>query len=250
MKRNIKIEDEFNKFIPTVGGRLVSDIVGDNPNFGNADYIFDGDGIIAELKCLEDNKLNDKSITKKIISLYKRWKSEGYNISLENNGWRATIKGLPSELSKEILKIYAKPIRKRIIKANKQIKETKNALNKHDYKGLLLLANDGNLALDPEHLHAVVNYILGNNYSCINAVIIFTVNQLSSSRFTNVDNLIWLNLNRSGFGSVSNDFFDKLSHEWMFYVENILGYETFGIKLKDAEDLSGMENLDKDITIK
>lgn len=250
MKRKIKIEKEFNKFVGSVNGKLVSDIVGQNPNFSNADYIFESDKIIVELKCLEDDKLKDKAITEKIISLYKKWKTEGHDVSIEQNSWRSTITNLPNDLSLEILKIYAKSIRKRVIKANKQIKETKIALNRKDYKGVLLLANDGNLALDPEHLHVVINYVLGNNYSSINAIIIFTVNQLASSLVTNADQLIWHNLNRAGLAPINNDFFDKLSHGWMFHMDKLLGYDTYCIQLKDKSGLSSMVNLNKDITIK
>jgi hypothetical protein len=248
MKRTIKIEEEFNRFVSLAGGKKVSELIGLNPTFDNADYIFNSDEILVELKCLEDNKLNDKAINEKILRLYGKWKAEGYNISLVNNEWRATVSNLPKELSLQILKIYAKPIRKRIIKANKQIKGTKKALQCEHYKGVLLLANDGNLALDPEHIYAILNYVLGTSYSGINAVVFFTVNQVAKASFTNADTLVWANLNRQGFEPVSEEFFDKLSNGWLEHMGDILGYLPQGIDLKKEKNLSKLVNINKDIT--
>ena len=62
----IDIEKEFDNFVPEVGGQRVDELIGKSPNFDNADYVFDDDKIVAELKCLQENKLNDANLNKKI----------------------------------------------------------------------------------------------------------------------------------------------------------------------------------------
>lgn len=72
----LNIENEFDKFVSDVDGQRVDDIIGKSPNFLNADYIFSEDKIVAELKCLQDNKLNDKKLNKKITKLYEKWRAQ------------------------------------------------------------------------------------------------------------------------------------------------------------------------------
>jgi len=247
MNRVIEIEREFDALIPFIDGKKVCDLVGLSPSFDNADYIFESDKIVMELKCLEENKLVDKNIQQKLYSLLGRWKKEGHNINLTHDGWKATVRDLPPELSKQILKIYAKPIRKRIVKANKQIKETKKALSCLDYQGVLLLANDGNLAIDPEHVYSILNYVLGQNYSGINAVIFFTVNQLGRASFTNVDTAIWANLNRDGFTPINDSFFNKLSNGWMLHLEQVLDTMIPMFQLSEEEDFKKIVNANTDL---
>jgi len=245
MTNHINIEEEFNSFVSSVSGRQVSELVGNSPSFSNADYIFESDQIVAELKCLEDNKLNDKNISNKLTKLYLRWRSEGHNISLTHNGWRGSINGLTKEQSLQVLKVYAKPIRKRIIKANKQIKETKKALGCENYKGILLIANDGNMALDIEHVHAIINYILGKSYSGINAVVFFTVNQRAKADFTDAEVAFWGSFNRPGFESISEEFFRRLSSGWRSHISKSLGYTPKVMYLPDESKLAGITNINK-----
>lgn len=244
----INIEKEFDKFVPDVGGQRVDEIVGPSPNFSNADYLFDKDGIIAELKCLQDNKLNDKELNKKIVKICQKWRNRGYNIKITKNGWRATVSNLPQECSKEILRLYAKPIKKRIDKANKQIKDTKTKLNKENYKGVLLIANDGNLAVDPEHMYHILSRSMMNTHSGINAVIFFTVNYPGKAKLTNLDTLVWAGLNRPNLEPVNEEFFLKLQAGWSRHLEKLTKTVIPAVLLNSEDDLKDIVNTDKDIT--
>lgn len=241
----LNIEKEFDSFISTIGGQRVDEIVGKSPNFGNADYIFDEDEIVIELKCLQDNKLNDKEITKKITKVCNKWRARGYDIKLSNDGWRATVSNLPQGCSNEILKIYAKPIKKRIIKANKQIRETKKELDRDKHQGILLLANDGNLAVDPEHMYHILSRSMMNSFSSINAVIFFTVNYPGKASFTNLDTLVWANLNRPNMEPIDNEFFEKLHSGWSSHMEQALNTVIPTIRLNTEKDLGDIVNANK-----
>lgn len=244
----LDIEKEFDTIVPALGGKRVSSLIGQSPGFDNADYIFDDYGIVAELKCLRDNKLKDKELNTKILQLYKRWKARGLNIKASHDGWRTTYSNLPQECALEILKIYAKPIKKRIAKANAQIKQTKEKLSRKDYKGLLLLANDGNLAVDPEHVYHILSRSMWNGFSGINAVTFFTVNYPAKADFTNVDVLLWANLNRPGMEPISNDFFDMLSSAWSAHMEALLKTRIPSIHLDSDDDLGRLVNVNRDIS--
>jgi len=244
----LDIEKEFDSLVRKIDGQRVDEIIGISPNHPNADYLFDDDNIIIELKCLQDNKLNDKNISKKISLLYKKWNSQGHTVKLSQDGWRATVSNLSQEQSKEILKIYAKPIRKQIIKGNKQIKITKEKLDKPNHKGVLVLANDGNLAIDPQHIYAILGHILGDSYSSINAVIFFTANYLGRANFTNVDTLAWVNLNRPNREPVCDSFFEKLQFGWVKHMERIIGSTIPLFRLENEKSLSSIVNTNKDIT--
>jgi hypothetical protein len=66
----IGIEPEMNQFVKKIGGKLVTEVVGNpSPSFLNADYAFIQDNIIAELKCLNDDKTVDKNLERKIQKL-------------------------------------------------------------------------------------------------------------------------------------------------------------------------------------
>lgn len=247
MKRLVDIENEFDAFIPSVGGRRVIDILGTPPDApNNADYLFDQAGVIAELKCLQENKLEDDGFNQKLWAQLRAWRKEGYNISVSNEGWRATSRNLPQHCSKIILELYAKSIRKRILKANKQIKKTKEKLSRPNHKGLLLLANDGNLALDPEHIYHILSHVMKNDFSGINSVAFFTVNMPGRASFTNVDTLTWANLHRPGRDKIDDKFLELLSQSWIEHLSNLLGISIPIIMLDSlgsTDQLSGIQNI-------
>jgi hypothetical protein len=71
MDTHIQIEPTFNAFVKAFGGELIRDIVGPSPNFHDADYLFRKEGVIAELKVLTEDKLNDPEMRKKLGALFQ-----------------------------------------------------------------------------------------------------------------------------------------------------------------------------------
>jgi hypothetical protein len=61
-------------------------------------------------------------------------------------------------------------------KANRQIRETKENLNRPEALGLLLLSNDGNLAFDPAMVAHVLYHSLASKFSSIEHVILVSAN--------------------------------------------------------------------------
>jgi hypothetical protein len=72
----------MDQAVRAAGGCCVRDLVGPNPCFENADYLFQGDNIVAEFKSLEKDFLSDRTVSEKIHILYNRWVQEGKDVPL------------------------------------------------------------------------------------------------------------------------------------------------------------------------
>src|SRR5689334_13066650 len=77
MIRRIEIEPEFDKLVREAGGELVSELIGRSPAFDNADYLFREHRIVAELKCLREDKQGDPSTQSRLRRLWIRWRQKG-----------------------------------------------------------------------------------------------------------------------------------------------------------------------------
>jgi len=70
MIRRIEIEREFDQVVKASGGQIVRDLLSKSPRFDNADYVFHDQKIVAELKCLREDKANDPSTTSRLRRLW------------------------------------------------------------------------------------------------------------------------------------------------------------------------------------
>jgi hypothetical protein len=219
---HFSVESEMNEFISTVGGQVLSTLLGTkNPRFANADYVFRQDNVVAELKCLSENKDADVNQRAQIATLFKRYYDAGkipyfWGVRAVNSA------DCPIDLQKQLYRILARPICSHIQKANRQIRETKRALGMHDAHGLLFLANDGNFRLEPAQLLHAVDITLGQRFGAIDTVIIFTVN-MSSSPDLQIGGLpphadVWIPAPRIGHRNVPDEFLNRLSRGWVQHV--------------------------------
>ena len=68
------IERTFDSFVKSIGGTVLKEQIAGDPTFDNADYIFHDLQIVAELKCLENDKLNDPNYMNKIATAWSKCK--------------------------------------------------------------------------------------------------------------------------------------------------------------------------------
>lgn len=73
----IPVETEMNRFVREFGGQLVLDVVGPNPSFANADYWFARENVVAELKCLSEDKSQDPRLHAAIQKLSNSFVDSG-----------------------------------------------------------------------------------------------------------------------------------------------------------------------------
>jgi hypothetical protein len=68
----INVTESFDAVIRELGGEIVSDLVGMSPLFENADYLLREYGAVIELKCLDDDRIKNKSMLEQASALYAR----------------------------------------------------------------------------------------------------------------------------------------------------------------------------------
>jgi len=119
------IEKAFDFFVHEFGGTVVRELVGASPPFNNADYIFEKYHVIAELKCLEDNKIVDAKFIDKASSIYLEALQRGGTRTILAGTCMLTSEDFAPEYQERLIKLYEQPVRSSIKKANKQIRDTK-----------------------------------------------------------------------------------------------------------------------------
>jgi hypothetical protein len=76
---NIDIEKEFDACVESIGGIKVSNMFEQPPQFDNADYLFSKHNVIAELKCLKDDKSADENTQKNLKEFYvSKWPNRSW----------------------------------------------------------------------------------------------------------------------------------------------------------------------------
>jgi hypothetical protein len=237
MASRIEIEPAFNAFVKKYGGELISDIVGSSPDFPNADYLFRKDNVVAELKILTENKLHDPEMQKKFGELFQSWIERGI-IPPQKMPQFINTKDYPVPCQKEIYDIWSPPVEHQLKKANLQIRETKKRLGTESTKGLLLIANDGNLALPPLVLLHILFKSIKSKFHSIDTFVFFTVNLYSRIKENPKPSLLWFAGARDDGCKYFEQFTDNLGEAWGNFLENHKG-----IKM-DKIDQSGIEGLE------
>lgn len=237
MQHLANIEVQFADFVRGFGGEVVEDLVGPSPDFANADYLFRDVGVVGELKRLVDDKTEDQQLQAKVQRLFDRWMAEGTIPVLYGESVRVESKTLPEACQKELIEVYKSPIQRRIVKASKQIKQTAERFRVQNCRGLLLLANDGNYALESSAVLYLVWRILGRNFHHINTVVYFTVNMLATSPRTTKPTLVWARANRKGRPPVPEAFLTALFDGWRAHLQKVVGVPFDDVLLTDLVQL-------------
>ncbi|MCE0498485.1 MAG: hypothetical protein LV481_11125 [Methylacidiphilales bacterium] len=220
MYQQVEIEEAFNAVAKKCNGQLVSDIVGQSPGFVNADYVFHHDKVVAELKCLEEDKSNDPATKQRLGNLWVKWREGG----LVSGPVPPAINSrtLPPLCQNEMCRVMGEPIKRCIQKANAQIRATKSALNLSDYRGLLLLANDGNLIFEMPVMIHLIYLTIKDHFHEIDNVVFFSGNMVSFVAKVGRPARFWIGLHRDD-AEPMNQLTDRLSREWMARYDSISG---------------------------
>ncbi len=222
MLNYVDVQRTFSEFVRQNGGEVIEDTLQKSPDFKNADYLFRSPAIVAELKCLVENKAEDINIKSKIQERMNRWMANGIIPPIYGK-IRIQSKTLPEHCQHELIDLYKPPIQRRINKANKQIKATLDHLKICNGKGLLILVNDGNYALEANAVLYLLNRILGKQFRYINSVVYLTVNMYGSSPLTLKPTLVWVHAFRPDVPPIDSAFVNDLFRGWRIYLEKAKG---------------------------
>lgn len=216
------LESIVDPFVSRVGGRRISEMAGNKNPKKNADYLFERQQVIAELKLLQAGSIVE-AFQRKLTKLTRRWQKEGKLIVFG----RAMVSSsrLSPECREEMFSAMAEALQKHVVvAANAQIKSTKELLNLPDAKGLLWVASDGNEFLQPNTVWYLLHRILqkkksdGNPaYSSIHGLAYFSPRMLAQVKGIQEPVLLWI----SGYRQRDPQLeacLSELSSEWPNYV--------------------------------
>lgn len=242
----IDVESELTTAIAPMGGVHVSTLVGASPAFENADFIFQDQKVIAELKCLDVDKIIDEVNIEKASQIYLNELNQGKAPALVFGTVHLTTKGFSDECVRKIIKIYRDPIERFVKKANNQIKETAIHFDLVDFKGLLIVANNNHSALDPWHGWYILNEIFKQNiYSGINGAVYFSANQEVIDPKSGRPLNFWAEFRRSHIPSLDPGFLQTLRKAWHQHFTQLMGESTYHEMPIDSQQLAQLENKPK-----
>jgi len=221
---NIDVEEVFGDFVEWYGG-IVSDRLKGKRTF-NADYIFHDAKVVAELKTLKEDPFKNKYFLKSLDNKKREWIQRGYITVSELNAV-TRLKQLPEKCRRDTEKLYIRPLKTHLEKANLQIKSTKTVSGLEGYKGLLILVSDGNFLLDPKSIRLALTGLVANGkYSGINTISYLTVNVVTTRPDDPTLSRLWTNFFRDADhmqGEVSLGFLDDLFDKWASFYSEVTG---------------------------
>jgi hypothetical protein len=235
----VDVENTFTAFVRAYGGEVVRDLVGASPAFLNADYLFRKHGVVAELKCLTEDKSEDARMRTKINAKFIEWMNRRL-IGPVYGRVQIQSHTLPVECQRELMAMVSAPLRSHIRKANDQIKSTISQLKLEDAKGLLILVNDGNYALETDATLYLIGRILGTRFRSIHSVVYLTVNLYANAPGTAGPLLVWVHAGRASIPSVDYHFIDDLFAAWRVYLGRVTNREIGLVPVRRREDFSSL----------
>jgi hypothetical protein len=150
-------------------------------------------------------------------------------------------RNLPRQCQEGFADMVRKPLANRIKKANKQIKETKDYFHVPNYKGVLILVNDGNYSLESDAVMYLLDRIVNTENTGIDSIIYFTVNMRADMPNVNRDILIWIDKNRKGSEGAPIKFLDDFRDGWMKFLEKRTGESIPNIPVHEHERLEDIK---------
>ncbi len=249
------VEDFMTKFIHSVGGSRVDEIIKDASDSENADYYFPNENVVIELKCLEKDLFSDEDFERN-KRLIDKWLEEGVLNKVDIIPIFLGRKSLPKAISDEIVKLCSRTFKKIIEKANKQLKETKDKIGSEDTERILMVCNDGNFFLDNAQLFGLVTNIMGRREEIkIEGLVYFTVNQASIIPNSDLDWGLWI----PAYGDTAKDelsnFVNELGRKFHeFYCKEfnipVTEHKEYSDSVEGMEAINAMRYIPKDVIYK
>lgn len=209
----------FDSFVYFAGGLRVTEMISGPPKFNNADYYFEQDNVIVELKTLKTEFAATSQHVQKFEQLVAEWLSDG---RLEPESV-AGLKPLPEAFVFEHMALLRKQLESITKKANKQIRQTKAALRLDDSQGLLLLMNDGFYQANPNLTRGLFGDPLQRQMRSIDGFVLFNLRKKLQIPGDEVPRLFWVPTYRESENVKLSDFVNGLGATWFRYLQQLSG---------------------------
>ncbi|BDG05753.1 hypothetical protein [Anaeromyxobacter oryzae] len=213
------LQSVLDPFVESFGGELVSGLVPtQHPQPEQADYLFREHGVIAELKALEVDSFGE-AYSRKLGELTHDWMRRG--LMLVYGRARIEMHRLHRICQNEWMEVLTEPLQKKVVaKANRQLRQTAELLNMPSAKGVLWVASDGNLDLQPHDVWRLIGRILrkknedgSRQYSSIDGVIYFNPRTPVRVPGSPDAGMLWVSHARDDDPALLA-FFEALSNAW------------------------------------
>jgi hypothetical protein len=223
MGAEIDLDVEFGRAVASIGGLVLSKVPKGTFSGKNADFLFPGDKVIAELKCLVNDRISDTKALELASQHYAEALRRKEAAKIAFGTVYMTTDGFTDDFRKKIMSIYAVPILRAIREADKQIRATKVELQLADHLGMLLIANDGNMAVDPSHMVEILSDAFSDpqRFPHINYVVFFTANL--SAELDGYLAYVWVPAGRIGHPEVESEFERRLRTAWLSHHADLMG---------------------------
>lgn len=215
-KPRINIREAFSDFVEAFGGVVTDRTIRPNTNMPkNADYVFHEHSVVAELKCLEEELEGKEDFVEKRGQLVKEWLNRKLVNPAQVSGPMIYTKNFPEECQRDLVKLYGRSIKSHLRSANAQIRQTVHDLTMSEVKGLLLLANDGNYALEAQNVLVIMKRLLNTDdiFPFINTIVYFTPNMPVQMSDGSIGPL-WMHLWRDRDTGIPFQFLNDLNCGW------------------------------------
>ena len=213
-------EMTFREFVKSIGGEVLPE-----SDAERADFLFRDCNVVAELKTLQEDARMEHA--RKLQALLTDWAARG----LIRVYGRTTIelRKLNPVCQREWLDILQAPVEHLIRKANRQVRSTKQSVNLPKAKGLLLIANDGNLL----HTSPI-------DYMILVSRVLQKTKPTGERRFPHIRGVVYLSYRIKSkdegmpfwvpgqldptADADMREFQEKLRRGWFLYVANLTGH--------------------------
>ncbi len=216
--KNIDVEVEFDRFVPTFNnGCKIQNLLGDHSSLNlNADYFFPEDNFIVELKCMENDIIDNKDLRDRVIRCYLHYGYSEYDA--EGYLYRNDI--MPTKVKERFFSTAIKSMICQVKKANQQIAKTKQTLKLPNAHGMLLYANNKNYSLVPEAALVIIDKVLRDlRPRHIDCYVYFTPN-ISHNNSSGFRVKYWIPTYAPD-KKYLGDFVDRLGKKWIeYYIKN------------------------------
>jgi hypothetical protein len=189
---------------------------------------------VAELKCLEENYFNSQRIGAKVTKVFNEWMRKGILRPEHIKNGKFSTADLPPQCALQVLKIIGNSLKKSVVDANLQIRQTKAYFNLPEAKGLLILANDGNFALTPDLSMHVLARLFRDHFSSIDSFIYFAPRLKTQVPMADRDARLWVSgPSRDRNLGVDPELLGQISHGWISFLKTHLRQEIELLKIED-----------------
>lgn len=171
--RELNIEQVFATCVRRSGGRCLDEESRPPSGLKLADYYFEADNAVVELKRLAEDVRGEH-----VLALFRNWERRGLIPPLPKAGtFSVYTRDLPELCQAEHFRFMLNRLRNSTIKhANQQIRDTKVHLGVPSARGILMIASDGALGLRPGILRQLVQTALRDRFRNIHEAVVFTAN--------------------------------------------------------------------------